>query len=576
MCRAVRWATATPRLSHVAQDLKRNSSSSSARKSCELVGEVGVVAEPGVGVDELEGDLAGQARPAPGRGAATPASGRCGPSARSPMIVPSPRSSRSTSASSNPSVVAHQRLDAAPAPSVGRAGHQPAASTPPRRARPGRAAGGAGRCRSGRRRAPPSPWRSGRRRRPRSRSWPRARRARRRGTRSITASFSADGIRPCSSPRRSPASSPRDEPLVGLLGRRAPRASRTPRSAGTRRRPGGRRRPRSRTCGPRRRPPSSGPSAQTVRDRRAPGRHLVEHGHVEVAVDGHRRRARDRRGRHHQHVGHRAAARSWPAARPAARRRSGAARRSPRRRATRNSTPSWMQRVRADDDVDVAVGQPGQDLGAAPPPVDPVGEQRDPQRPVAEESCRRRARSRPSSSARTEAACCSASTSVGRHQRALVAALHRDEQRASPPPGLARADVALQQAVHRDGARPGRPRSRRSPAAARRSARRAAARGSGATSSPPTSWRDARASRSSGRLRRTSDQLDPQQLVEDQPPARLLLLRHRLGEVDAVQRRASRSTRPSRLRTAVGTGSASPRGRSAAAPAPPARRSPRW
>ena len=37
---------------------------------------------------------------------------------------------------------------------------------------------------------------------------------------------------------------------------------------------------------------------------RAARRQLVEHRHVEVAVDGHGRGARDRRGRHHQHVGH--------------------------------------------------------------------------------------------------------------------------------------------------------------------------------------------------------------------------------------------------------------------------------
>ena len=53
------------------------------------------------------------------------------------------------------------------------------------------------------------------------------------------------------------------------------------------------------------RPPStsSGPRAQVVVTGVRPGRQLVEHGGVEVAVDGHRRRARDRGGRHDQHVG---------------------------------------------------------------------------------------------------------------------------------------------------------------------------------------------------------------------------------------------------------------------------------
>ena len=38
-----------------------------------------------------------------------------------------------------------------------------------------------------------------------------------------------------------------------------------------------------------------------------------------------------------------------------------------------------------------------------------------------------------------------------RHERALVAALHRDEQRRERDDGLARTDVALQEAVHRRG-----------------------------------------------------------------------------------------------------------------------------
>ena len=78
------------------------------------------------------------------------------------MIVPSPRSSRSTSASSNPSVVRHaaprRRGDAL---AVGPAVTSQHVRRRPRPARPGRAAGGAGRCRSGRRRGSPSPWRSG-------------------------------------------------------------------------------------------------------------------------------------------------------------------------------------------------------------------------------------------------------------------------------------------------------------------------------------------------------------------------------------------------------------------------------
>ena len=70
--------------------------------------------------------------------------------------------------------------------------------------------------------------------------------------------------------------------------------------------------------------------------------------HVEVAVDGHRRGPGDRRRGHDQHVGHapRSVLALGPQRRRAARRRSGAARRSPPRRGRRTAPPSSMQRVR--------------------------------------------------------------------------------------------------------------------------------------------------------------------------------------------------------------------------------------
>ena len=147
----------------------------------------------------------------------------------------------------------------------------------------------------------------------------------------IAASLSAAGIWPCSSPSRRSASSSRLQPLellgggprlelVGALDQRAHHVGLAPlrhllahllvhrdpfeRSAADHRR----------------------------LDRRAAGREVAQLGLVEVAVDEHRRGARDRRGRHHQHVGRVALAR---AAGRAARRRSGAARRSPRRRGWR-------------------------------------------------------------------------------------------------------------------------------------------------------------------------------------------------------------------------------------------------
>ncbi len=60
---------------------------------------------------------------------------------------------------------------------------------------------------------------------------------------------------------------------------------------------------------------------------------------------------------------------------------------------------------------------------------------------------------RPSSICAELRKCCSASTSVGAIERALVAALYRHEQRRERDDGLARADVALQEPVHRCGRR---------------------------------------------------------------------------------------------------------------------------
>ena len=61
--------------------------------------------------------------------------------------------------------------------------------------------------------------------------------------------------------------------------------------------------------------------------------------------------------------------------------------------------------------------------------------------------------SRSPRSARTAEKCCSASTSVGTMQRALVPALHRAQQGGQRDDGLARPHVALEEAVH--GERPG-------------------------------------------------------------------------------------------------------------------------
>ena len=108
---------------------------------------------------------------------------------------------------------------------------------------------------------------------------------------------------------------PQPRELLLLRAARTPRSRPSPRSwrcpprAGTPRRPACPPRPRraaSRTRASR----STGFGPTTRRgDRRAPGRHLAQLRLVEVAVDEHRRGARDRRGRHHEHVGLRSFAR---------------------------------------------------------------------------------------------------------------------------------------------------------------------------------------------------------------------------------------------------------------------------
>ena len=71
----------------------------------------------------------------------------------------------------------------------------------------------------------------------------------------------------------------------------------------------------------------------------------------------------------------------------------------------------------------------------------------------AAEHRRRRRCVSPSRSLRSEARCCSARTSVGRHQRALASSVDRGEQRGEGDDRLARSDVALQESVHGQGRR---------------------------------------------------------------------------------------------------------------------------
>ena len=166
-----------------------------------------------------------------------------------------------------------------------------------------------------------------------------------------------------------------------------------------------------------------------------PGRQLVEHRDVEVAVGGQRERARDRGRGHHEQVRRALAVALVAQLARAARRRTGAARRSRPGRARANPTLSaisaWVP-IRTSSspaassariDARIALG------------VDAVS------------SSRRRPEAAPS--ARQVSACCSASSSVG----AITAVWRRaarDLQRGGERhAGLAGADIALQQAVHR-------------------------------------------------------------------------------------------------------------------------------
>ena len=71
------------------------------------------------------------------------------------------------------------------------------------------------------------------------------------------------------------------------------------------------------------------------------------------------------------------------------------------------------ERVGADEDVDRAVGQLGQDAARRSAAVVRLVSRADPHRPLAEQRRPGRARSAPRATARTLRSCCSASTSVG-------------------------------------------------------------------------------------------------------------------------------------------------------------------
>ena len=193
-------------------------------------------------------------------------------------------------------------------------------------------------------------------------------------------------------------------------------------------------------------------------DRLAAGRLLAQFGDIHVAEIGQHQRARDRRRGQHQHVDRLALARQ----------------REPLMHAEamllvddgeREIAKRHLvleQRVGADQQIDVAGGEPPRDLGALPAALAAgedgdadaglLGERRDGGEMLARQDFGRR------------------------HQRGLPAGLDHGGGGEQRHHGLARADVALQQPQHALRAAPGRRRCRRPRAAATASASRAAPR----------------------------------------------------------------------------------------------------
>ena len=268
-------------------------------------------------------------------------------------------------------------------------------------------------------------------------------------------------------------------------------------------------------------------------DRGAAGRELVEHADVEVAVDGHRRRARDRGGGHHEGVGR--APGAVPIAQGRALLDAEAVLLVDHHDAERRERhPLLDQRVGADREVDGAVGQPGEHvapLGAR----HLVGEQLDADRAVAEQ-VGRVGHAHPLEQAGDADRVLLGQHLGRRHERRLVTALDRGEHRRDGDDGLARPDVALEQAVHR--VRGGEIGVDLADHPLLRAGERVteggpepldelAGRGVG----------DAALLALQAPLAQDEGELHAQQLVEREAVPGDLLLPHRLREVDATQRR---------------------------------------
>ena len=176
----------------------------------------------------------------------------------------------------------------------------------------------------------------------------------------------------------------------------------------------------------------------------AAGWQLVEHGHVEIAVDGECERTRDRRRRHHEHVGQhvRAAVRRGLVLERDALRHAEAVLLVDHDDAERTEAHALLdERVRADDEVDLAgceVGEDAAPLGRARR----RGQQLDAHATGCVDAERREQRG--------ERPQVLLGQQLGRsHERRLSSAVDRGEHRPHGDERLARSHVPLQQAVHR-------------------------------------------------------------------------------------------------------------------------------
>ena len=179
--------------------------------------------------------------------------------------------------------------------------------------------------------------------------------------------------------------------------------------------------------------------------------------------------------------------------------------------------------------------------------------------------------SRSPSRARTAAKCCSARTSVGTIERALVAALGGREQRGQRHHRLARSDVALEQPVHRertghvgDHDGQGAPLGlrelvgqRREEPRHQRPAHRSRHLPGGHVVAQGPRWLE-------GAPAQHQRQLQPEELVEDQAPAGRRHDRRRLGQVDGPERLGPAPQVEGGRATRSGRGSASSPARSSA------------